>query len=176
MPEDVFRWVVAIGVLLACAGCIWQAVILSAIYRAGRKAGEVAKEAEGRLAPLMTHLEGILTNTDQILADNRTRIASITAETLLIVKAVHEHADRIGELIDDTNTRAKARIAQIDKTVGHTVDQVEQATEAVKGAVMKPVKEVTGIAAGVKAAFNMYAQGGRHNSPENVTQDEEMFI
>jgi len=176
MPEDVFRWVVAAGVLLACAGCIWQAVILSAIYRAGRKAREAALEAQTRLSPLMTHVESILTNADKILEENRPHIATITAETLHIVTAARQQAERIGELIDETNSRAKARIAQIDETVSHTVDQVEHATGAVKGAVMKPVTEVSGIVAGVKAAFSTYAQGGRRNSPEHITQDEEMFI
>ncbi|MGA2131827.1 MAG: hypothetical protein ABSH50_06015 [Bryobacteraceae bacterium] len=176
MSEDLFRWVVAAGVLLACAGCIWQAVILSAIYRAGKQAGTAAKEAEGRLLPLVAHFESILRTSDRILEENQSRIAGITSETLLIVKAAREHADRIGELIDETNSRAKARIAQIDETVGRTVDQVEQAAESVKGAVLKPVKEVNGIVAGVKAAFSTYAQGARQNSPDHITQDEEMFI
>ncbi|HTQ55757.1 MAG TPA: hypothetical protein VMI94_14920 [Bryobacteraceae bacterium] len=176
MSDDVFRWVVTIGVLLACAGCIWQAVVLSALFRAGKKAGESAKEAEGRINPILTHLESALSNLDQILDENRTKVAGITAEALLVVKAAREHTERIGELIDDANARAKVRIAQIDETVGHTVDQVEHATDAVKGAVMKPVKEVGGLVAGVKAAFSTYAQGGRHNSPDHVTQDEEMFI
>jgi len=60
--------------------------------------------------------------------------------------------------------------------VEQTVVQVEQARDAVKTAVMKPAKEVNGIVAGVRAAFNTYAQGGTRNSPEHVTQDEEMFI
>ena len=103
-------------------------------------------------------------------------IAEITAETLVIAKAARQHAERIGELIDETSGRAKARIAQIDQTVGRTVEQVEHASEAVKSAVLKPVKEVNGIVAGVKAALNTYAQGGNRNSPEHATQDEEMFI
>ncbi len=110
------------------------------------------------------------------MEENRPRIADITAESLIIAKTAREHAERIGELIDDTNGRAKARIAQIDQALEQTVAQVENATEAVKSAVLKPAKEVNGIMAGVKAALNTYAQGGNRNSPEHATQDEEMFI
>jgi hypothetical protein len=60
--------------------------------------------------------------------------------------------------------------------VGRAVEQADHAGEAVKSAVMKPVKEVGGIVAGVKAALNTYAQGGNRHSPEDATQDEEMFI
>jgi len=148
MSEDVFRWVVAVGVLLACLASVLQAVVLA----------------------------GLLTASGRLLEENRPRIGDITAETLVIVKNAREHVERIGELIDDTNGRARARIAQIDQTLEHTVEQVDHASEAVKTAVLKPVKEVNGLVAGVKAALNTYAQGGNRNSPEHATQDEEMFI
>jgi len=176
MPEDVFRWVIAVGVLLACLASVWQALILAAVYRAGKEAQKAGKEAQNRLAPLVDRFEAILTTSGKILDENRPRIADITAETLIVAKAARQQAGRIGELMDDASGRARARIAQIDQTVEHTVEQVEHAGEAVKSAVLKPVKEVNGLVAGVKAALNTYAQGGNRNSPEHATQDEEMFI
>jgi hypothetical protein len=176
MPEDVFRWVIAVGVLLACLASIWQAVVLSAVYKAGKEAQKAGKDAQTKLGPLVDRFDAILTTSSKMLEENRPRIAEITAETLAIARTARQQAERIGELIDDANGRAKVRMAQIDRTVDHTVEQVELAGEAVKSAVMKPVKEVNGIVAGVKAALNAYAQGGNRNSPEHATQDEEMFI
>jgi len=183
MPEDVFRWVIAVAVLLACLASVWQALVLAAIYRAGKQAQKAGKEAQTKLGPLVDRLDGILTNfnsflatSGKILEENRPRIADITAESLIIVKSARHQAEHIGELIDDVSGRAKVRIAQIDQSVGQTVQQVEHASEAVKSAVLKPVKEVNGFVAGVKAALSTYAQGGNRNSPENATQDEEMFI
>ena len=176
MPEDVFRWVVAAGVLLACIASVWQAIIVAAMYRAGKEAQKAGKQAQNRLGPLVDRFDAILTSSSKMLEENRPRIADITAETLAVAKTVRQQVERIGELLDDTNVRAKARIAQIDATVGRAVEQADHAGEAVKSAVMKPVKEVGGIVAGVKAALNTYAQGGNRNSPEHATQDEEMFI
>ena len=176
MPEDVFRWVIAAGVLLACLATVWQAIILSAIYRAGREAQKAGKQAQNRLGPLVDRFDAVLTNTSRMLEENRPRIAEIAAEPLVVAKTVRQQVEHIGQLVDDTSVRAKARIAQIDETVGRAVEQVDHAGEAVKSAVMKPVKEVGGIVAGVKAALNTYAQGGNRNSPEHATQDEEMFI
>jgi ABC-type transporter Mla subunit MlaD len=176
MPEDVFRWVIAAGVLLACLASVWQAIILAGIYRAGKEAQKAGKEVQTRLGPLVDRFDAILTTSSSILAENRPHIAEITAETSAIAKTARQQVERIGELIDDTSVRAKARITQIDQTVGRTMEQVDHAGEAVKTAVMKPVKEVNGIVAGVKAALNTYAQGGKRNSPEHATQDEEMFI
>jgi len=174
MSEDVFRWVIAVGVLLACLASVWQAVILTAVFKAAKEAQKAGKGAQARFGPLVDRFEAVVKTSSQILEENR--IAEITAETLAVAKTARQQAERIGELLDDANGRAKARMAQIDRTVDQTVEHVEHATEAVKSAVLKPVKEVNGIVAGVKAALNTYAQGGNRHSPEDATQDEEMFI
>ena len=134
MSQDVFRWVIAVAVFLACIAAVWQAVMLTAIYRAGKETQKAGKEATNKLGPLVDHFEALLAafnsflNTaGQMLEENRPRIADITAETLIVAKTARQQAERIGELIDDANERAKARIAQIDQTVGHAVDQVEHA-------------------------------------------------
>jgi uncharacterized protein YoxC len=175
MPEDVFRWVVAAAAVLAAVAIGVQAFILASIYEAGRKAHQSGKDAQSKLTPLVERVEAILTSTGKILEETRPRISDISAEAVAIVKTTRQQTERISELINDVNERARTRIAQIDHTVDHTVAQVEYAGDAVKSAVLRPVKEVNGIVAGVKAAVASYAQG-RRPSVEHATQDEEMFI
>jgi methyl-accepting chemotaxis protein len=181
--SEVFQWVMGGAAVVACLAVVGQLLILAAIYRAGKEAQSAGQEVGTKLAPLVDRFEGLLTafnnfltTSGKMLEENRPRLAAITSETLVVAKTVRQHAEVVGELIDDTSGRAQARIAQIDRTLEQTVAQVEHASEAVKGAVLRPVKEVNGIVAGVKAAFNTYAQGGNRNSPEHATQDEEMFI
>lgn len=176
MPDDVFRWVISVAVVLACIASVWQAIVLAAIYRAGKEAYRTGKDAQNRIGPLVDHFEAILKSSSRILEENRPKIADITAETLVIARAARQQAERISELINDANGRARNRIAQIDQTVDQTVEQVEHVGEAVRTAVLKPVKEVNGLLNGVKAAVTTYVQGGRRPSVEHATQDEEMFI
>jgi len=176
MPDDVFRWVIAVGVILACLASVFQAILVAGLYRAGKEAQKAGKDAQNKIGPLVGRFEAILSTTGKILDENRPRIADITAETLVIAKATRQQAERISELLNDANQRAKARIAQIDRTVDETVTQVEHASEAVKGVITRPVREANGIIAGIKAAATTFAQGGRRPSVEHATQDEEMFI
>jgi hypothetical protein len=187
--SEVFQWVIGVAAVVACLAVVGQFAIFAAIYRALTEAQKAGKEAGAKIGPLVERIgplvervgpvveriDSLLTTTGKILEENGPRISNITAESLLIVKAARQHADRIGELIDETNDRAKARIAQLDESVGHTVEQVEHAGDVVKSAVLRPVREANGIVAGVKAALNTYAQGG-NRSPARATQDEEMFI
>ena len=176
MPDDVFRWVIAIAVALACLASVCQAILVAALYRSGKEVQRAGKDAQNKIAPLLDRLDAVLTSTGKILDENRPRIADITAETLVIAKVTRQQAERLSELLNDANQRARARIAQIDRTVDETVAQVEHARSTIRSAITRPAREASGIVAGIKAAASTYAQGGRRHSPEHITQDEEMFI
>ena len=176
MSDVVFRWVLTVAVILACASFVWQAVLLTTIYRAGKQAQKAGQDARSKIAPILERSEAILTSTSKILEENRPRLAEATAEVLAIAHNARQQTERLSALMNETEQRARERIEQIDRTVDRTVKQVEQVSETVKGAVMKPVTEVSGILNGVKAAVGFYTHGGRRPSVETATQDEEMFI
>jgi len=52
---------------------------------------------------------------------------------------------------------------------------VQHASETVRHAMLKPVKQVDGIMHGIRAAISVVSQG-RRESVDHATQDEEMFI
>jgi len=90
-------------------------------------------------------------------------------------RSTREQVERIGDLVHDASNRAHARLEQIDSSLEHTVGQVGQVGDAVKRAVMRPVREANGVAAGISAAVSTLVHP-RKSSPDSVTQDEEMFI
>ena len=93
-----------------------------------------------------------------------------------IAKEGREQVERAGELLHEAGERARNRLEQIDATVESTVGQVEQMGDSMKRAVMRPVKEVNGIAAGISAAMATLIKKPRKSSVDSATQDEEMFI
>lgn len=180
MSEEAFRWVMSAGVVLICIAFTVQSVVFLAIYRAGKEIqpGQALKEAKGKLEPVVEQIGSVFTDIGKLLDENRPGLVAITAETLAIAKEARRQVERISAVVDDANERAHTRIAQIDSAVDHTVAQIENVSDSVKTAVLRPVREVNGVVAGVKAAVTAYAQGGRgrRHSVEHATQDEEMFI
>lgn len=169
MADDVFRWVIAGAVILACFAFLVQATVVVLLYR-------VARNTQAKIMPLVDRADPILAATRQILEENKPRIAQVSVEAVEIARTARLQVDRFSDLLADSTDRAKARLAQIDRTVDETVEQVEQVGDAVKSAVLKPVKEVNGLMAGMKAAISTYAAGSRRPSVDHATQDEEMFI
>lgn len=123
----------------------------------------------------LVKLQKLVDTANGILEDSRPRIAAVSEEAVRIARTGREQVERMGDLLHDAGDRARERLAQIDESVAGTVEQVENAGEAVRRAVMKPVREVNGVAAGISAAVSTLMRG-RKSSVDSATQDEEMFI
>jgi methyl-accepting chemotaxis protein len=225
MPEDTFRIVVTVAVVLAALAFVVQAAIVFAMYRTSRKMEQKAvKFMNGvepviqrvgptldRAAPLIDALGatierlgpmfdmagpalervgpmadkfGILAeratlmaaSATRILDDTRPKVAQISNETARLVRTGMEQVEHVGAILHDASDRARARLEKIDEAVDSTVEQVEHVSGAMKRAVMRPVKEVNGLAAGISAVVTTLVRGQRRSSVDAATQDEEMFI
>jgi len=216
MTDELFRWVVAAGVGIACLAILVQAIVLLLFYRSVRKIQERAEPLIDRVEPVLGKVEPIMdrvsallekagpvlekagpvveragpaierigavaekagnlvVSVNRLVDDARPKVAEISDEAVAIVKTGRDQVERVGELLQDAAGRARDRLAQIDRSVDSTVHQVEQVGESVKRAVMRPVREVNGVAAGISAAVSAL---GRKKAPvDTATQDEEMFI
>jgi uncharacterized protein YoxC len=111
-----------------------------------------------------------------LMRDARPHVAEISRQASEISRIGREQIEQLGELVHDAGSKARARLDQIDHSVDATIEQVEQVSGSVKRAVMKPVREVNGLAAGISAAVSTLVRGHRRSSVDSATQDEEMFI
>jgi uncharacterized protein YoxC len=216
MTEELFRWVVAAGVGLACLAMLVQAIVLLMFYRSIRKIQEQAEPFLERVDPVLRKAEpmmdrvsavlekvgpalekagpvfekavpvlenigaaadkagNLVVSVNRIVDETRPRVAEISDEAVAIVKTGRDQVERVGELLQDAAGRTRERLDQIDRSVDSTIHQVEQVGVSVKRAVMRPVREVNGVAAGISAAMSAL---GRKKAPvDTATQDEEMFI
>jgi ABC-type transporter Mla subunit MlaD len=136
------------------------------------RVGSVVEQA----GPVVENARQVLATTNQVAADLRPRIAEVSDEAAAIARTSRQQVERIGALLNDATGRAHARLDQIDQSVESTVEQVGQVGDAMKRAVMRPVREANGLAAGISAAVSTLVKGPRKSSVDSATQDEEMFI
>ncbi|HLK46679.1 MAG TPA: hypothetical protein VKT49_01015 [Bryobacteraceae bacterium] len=188
---------ITVAVVLACLAFLVQAGIAIALYRVASRmqkkvfplvdrADALVKEAApvvtkigpviDRTGPAIDSVQAILAKTDKIVAELQPRIKEISTEAAAIAKSSRRQVERIGELLEDAGSRAKERLEQIDHSVDNTVEHLEQAGDVMKRAVLRPVREVNGLAAGISAAVSTLVHGSRRPSVASATQDEEMFI
>jgi ABC-type transporter Mla subunit MlaD len=197
VTEDTFRIVVVAAVALASIAFVVAAVamfILCGVARSiQQKVGALAERAEpaigklgpmidqvvlaaGKVGPVADRAGLVLATTNRIMEDARPRISELSDEAVEIVRSGRQQVERIGDLLHDAGDRAHARLEQIDRAVDSTVEQVGQVGDAMKRAVLRPVREVNGLAAGISAAVATLVHHSRKPSVDQATQDEEMFI
>jgi hypothetical protein len=168
MSDDTFKLVIAGGVVLTAVCFLALAVTLIFLLRAVNKLKE-------RVEPLADQTGPVLELVRSSAVELAPRVMEISMEAVEISKSAREQVNRVGELLKDFSDRARAQVARIDGVVDVAVGNVQQAGESVRDTVLKPVREVNGVLAGIKTAISVYSQG-RRQSVDHATQDEEMFI
>lgn len=164
MSDDIFRLVVAGGVVFAALCFMIQAVAMLIVIRRVKRMEEVIVPLAEKTGPMIEKMQASL-------AELTPKLKTLSSDAIEVVKEVREQVARIGELVKDLGERAKTQIARIDGVVDHTVDNFQQAGSA----VLRPVREVNGVLSGIKTAISVMTHG-RRQSVDHATQDEEMFI
>jgi hypothetical protein len=144
-----------------------------------KRVGPVVDEARAVVAKAGSFMEratDVAVSTNMLVQDTRPQVKQISVEAMEIARLGREQVEHIGDLIQDAGQKARARLDQIDHSVDNTIEQVEHVSGAVKRVVMKPVKEASGVAAGISAAVSTLVRGQRQSRVDSATQDEEMFI
>jgi len=176
MPDDTFRWVITSAVAISTLCIMVVAIAAIGLFRVVSKVQARVDGIANRVEPLVEQVKALTDENSANVTRMLNNAASIVLNAKDISEVAKEQAHRFAEIGRDVADRAKAQIARVDAAVDKTVDQVQVAGENAKVAVMKPVREVSGLIAGVKAAVASLSSNGRRPTMDHITQDEEMFI
>ena len=152
-----------------------MAVVIIVLFR-------VISRMQKKVEDMVDHTTPLVSSARQLLNENSPKIGRIvtsTEETAANVREISvvakDQAYHFADVGRDITDRARAQVARVDAVVDETVDQVQHLGGKVRSAVMKPVNEVSGVLAGIRAGVAAFTNGHRPNVAR-ATQDEEMFI
>jgi uncharacterized protein YoxC len=175
MTEEIFRWAIVGGVMISTACVVILAIAGMVMFRVVSKMQARIDNIADRSEPLIDTSRRIAEDLAPKVARIATNIEGVTANAQEITGVAKDQAHRFAEVGRDVADRAKAQVARADAAVDETVEQLQQAGEDLKTAVKKPVREMSAVLAGVRAAVSVYGHG-RRPGIDHIPQDEEMFI
>ncbi len=167
MDQTLLLIIAAFVFVSAVAMCI-QAGMLVAIYRS-------TKSLEEKALPLLPKIDALMESSRTVIEDSRTQIHDITVKTNEILDTTKKQLARVDEVLEDATARAKVQLDRAEMVIDDTMQRAHEAVAVVHNGVMKPLREIQGVAAGIRAGLN-YLMRGRHDGPLHATADEEMFI
>lgn len=158
----------------AIALCI-QAGMLIGIYRA-------SKAAQEKVVAVVPKVERFLETSQETLDTSRKQILEVKSQILEITGKANQILDttkvqiaKVDDLLTDATTRARFQMDRAELVLDDAMTRAQETVAVVHGGVMRPLREVQGVAAGLRTAFQVFVRGNRP-SVATATQDEEMFI
>lgn len=136
---------------------------------------KVVRDIKDRVFPLIPEAQSALVEAKAAIAEGRAQIREVGTRAAVILDSAKVQMARVEEVVTDAASRARNQLDRTEMVVQDTVTRVHETVSAVQGTILRPIKEVNGLAAGVKAGLSLLLKGNRP-SVDRATQDEEMFI
>ena|SRR5579871_3891781 len=159
--------VIAVFVFVAAVALCIQAGLLFGIFRA-------AKSLEEKTSTLMPKVNALVDSSRVAVEDSRKQIHDITVKTNEILDVTRKQLARVDEVLEDAAGRARVQLDRAEMVLDDTMNRAHETVALVHNGIMKPLREIQGVSAGLKAALNFLMRG--RNGPVHATADEEMFI
>jgi len=167
MDQQTLLTVMTVFVCISAIALLIQMGMLIGIYRATRG----MQESVQRLLP---KIESLIDTSRQTIEDSRKQILDITSKTNDILEIARKQMERLDEVLEDATARAHVQLERAEMVVDDVMERAHSTVAVVHTGIMKPLREIQGVAAGLRAAIQ-FLMRGRPN-PTHATSDEEMFI
>src|SRR5712675_1324744 len=132
MDEHSLLVIMAVFVLVAAVALVMQAAWTFGMYKASRA-------MQANVAKVSPKIEALAESSRVALEDTQREIKTITAKTNQILDGVQKQLAQAETVLDDALSRAQDTVA------------------LVHGGIMKPLREVNGVVAGIRAALRFMA-------------------
>ncbi|HEV2200158.1 MAG TPA: hypothetical protein VGR73_10070 [Bryobacteraceae bacterium] len=167
MDQQTLLATMTVFVIVAAVALIIQAGFLFGIYRASRGMGD-------NVTRLLPKIESLLETSRRTIEESRGQIADITSKASDILELTRIQVRRVDEILEDASARAKAQMERAELVMDDAMERAQRTIALVEGGIVKPLREIQGVAAGIRTAFLFFTRG--RPNPSRATSDEEMFI
>lgn len=168
MDQQNLILLLTIFVGLATLAMLIQAAMLVGLFL-------VAKQIRSKVFDLTGPAKSLIETSRKTLGQVEGHITNIGASTTSILETTKGQVERINQLLSDASVRAKVQLERAEMVLDDTMTRVQTTVSYVQSGVLRPVREVHGIFAGVRTALLHLSKPGKA-TVDHATADEEMFI
>ena len=168
MVSDSMVTVMTVAVVISAVAMVAMALMVFGMFKS-------LTALRQQVSVFMPKAETLVDTANRTLADNQGQIKEITTRAAHVLDTTQRNLVRVDAVVDDATKRAKVQMERLELIMDDTVSRVHNTVVALNNTVIKPIREVSGVASGVKAAVQHLVRANRP-TPAQATSDEEMFI
>jgi len=168
MDQMTLLYVMTAFVIIAAIALCIQAGMLMGMYK-------TTKSLQADIKPLLPKVESLVETTRTTVEQSRKQIVDVTTTANEILASAKEQMSKVEDVVNDATSRAKVQLERVELVLDDTLSRAHETVATVHDGIMRPLREVNGIAVGIKTALAYLSRGNRPNV-DQATSDEEMFI
>jgi hypothetical protein len=167
MTDSYSGWIAA-AVILSAVALLAQAILFFAIFR-------VLKSLNDKVTAFIPRAEALMASAEKTLTESKAQILEVVTKANAVLDTTQAQLNRFDGLVGDATERARHHLERAELIVEDSMDRIHKTVVQVNEVVLWPLREISGVAAGLSAAFGALFRPGRPNVAQ-ATADEEMFI
>jgi len=164
------------------AAVVVSAVALVLLAMAMIRMARATAAVRSQLAELVPKAESVLQSAEKTLAESQTRISELTAKAAELtakangaLEATRLQLGKTDAFLTELTERARIQLDRVELVLDDTVSRVHETVVVLNKGILWPLREISAVGTGIRAALRHLARGGRP-SVAQATTDEEMFI
>lgn len=174
MDQTTLMYIMAGAVVIGAVALVFQAGLLFGMYKTSQVLRDRLLVTLPKAEALMETSKVALEASKGVIEESRLAIGEIRSKSNEILDVGQRQMLQLETLLGDVTERTSKQLAYAEAVVEDTLNRVESTVGLVHKGVLKPIRSISGLAAGVGAAMSYLVS--RRPNPESATLDEEMYI
>jgi hypothetical protein len=168
MQSETALVLLAVAVAVSSLALLLQAVAAVRIMRS-------VQRLQAEILPLVPQARETLAQAQAALKLAAERIEESAAMTKQLLQAAQQQVNGIDQARRELAAQWRVQSERLELVLEDILSRVQDVVAVLHGTVMRPVREVSGMVAGVKAALQTLLMS-RRPTVDRATHDDEMFI
>jgi hypothetical protein len=168
MDQQTLLTLLTIFVIVSAVALVIQAGMLIGLF-------VVARSLQTKITAILPDVQNVIGVTRRTIEGVEKHVQKIGTTSNAILDVTKQQLAKVDDLMTDATTRAKVQMERAEMVLDDAMTRTQQTVSLVHRGVVRPVREVYGVVAGVRTALTHLGRGGRP-TVDHATSDEEMFI
>lgn len=166
--QQAVQIVMAVFTGIAAIALLFQMIFLFGIYRS-------VKALKQRSMIFLDRWEPVADASLKTIERLREQSTEVLSKVSNLADTTKLQVEKVESILDEVTNFSRTQLTRVDKTVEGTLERVTEATETMQKTLLEPVHQIRAIATALSAMVGSLF-GGRRQSVDRATLDEEMFI
>jgi len=179
-PDMNHETIEMVCIALGAAALVMQTVVLVAIFigvsKSTKKMKEEIDEIRTSVMPMVDNTREMLVHTREVILRLTPKVEATVTDFAALAQTLRAQAADIEVAVDQILVRVKNQTSRIDTMFSGTLDAVDKASVFVAETVSKPVRQLSGLLASIKAIVESLRASDPSYREQNVHNDKDMFV